>query len=115
MLTLSGGVAVFASALLIAVADALIKKTGNSTTFLSATLSPWMLLICILYFIQILLALYIFINKGELALYANIFIVFYSILMVLLGIFAFKEHLTFVQGIGIVLALTGALLLNSGL
>ncbi len=107
-------VAVFASAILIAVADALVKATSTST-FAAAVWNPWMLVICGLYFIQILLAVYIFVHKGELAIYGNIFIVFYSISMVLLGVFVFHEHLSTLQAIGIVLALAGAVLLNSGL
>lgn len=107
--------AVFASAILIAVADALIKKTAVSGDFLSAVFNPWMLVICALYFIQILLAVYIFVQKGELAIYGNIFIVFYSISMVVLGVVVFQEHLSALQIVGIVLALTGAVLLNSGL
>ena len=115
MLGLIAILAVFASAILIAVADALIKKAAVAGDFWSAALSPWMLAICGLYFIQILIVVYVFINKGGLAIYGNIFIVFYSVSMVLLGVFFFQEHLTMLQYIGIALALTGALLLNSGL
>lgn len=71
--------------------------------------------ICLLYFIQILLALYIFVNKADLAIYGNLFVVFYSILMVTLGIIIFGEQLTILQGVGIALALAGVILLNSGL
>ena len=115
MIGATGIIAMFASALLIAIADGLIKKTSASGTLLSVVLNPWMVLILVLYFIQILLAAYVFIHKGELAVYGNIFIVFYSILMVLIGIIAFGEHLSLWQGIGIVLALAGAVLINSGL
>lgn len=107
--------AVLASAILIAVADALIKKAAVSGDFLSAILNPWMLAICGLYLAQILIVVYVFVQKGELAIYGNIFIIFYSISMVLLGVFFFNEHLTALQYIGIALALTGAILLNSGL
>ena len=112
----SVGIAVmFASALLVAGADSLIKKASGSATLYTVILSPWMLLICVLYFIQIVLAAYIFVHRGELAIYGNIFIVFYSILMVLFGVFFFEEHLSAYQGLGIILGLAGALLLNSGL
>jgi drug/metabolite transporter (DMT)-like permease len=73
-----------------------------------------MIAILVFYFVQILIAIYIFVNQGELAVYGNIFIVFYSIMMVLMGVFFFKEQLTLLQGVGIILALSGALLLNSG-
>lgn len=112
MLSVIGIGFVFASAVLIAVADALIKKVAVSGTFSSSVVNPWMAFICILYFIQILLAVYIF-QKGDLAVYGNLFIVFYSILMVALGVFFFSEQITAVQLFGIVLALVGAVLLNS--
>ena len=115
MLGFAAIVAVFASAILIAVADALIKKTAVTGDLWSAVLNPWMLAICGLYLIQILIVVYVFIQKGELAIYGNIFIIFYSISMVLLGVFFFNEQLSLLQYIGIALALTGAILLNSGL
>ena len=107
--------AVFASAILIAVADMLIKKVALSGNFLSAVVNPQMILICVLYLVQVLLAVYVFINKGDLAIYGNLFIVFYSILMVALGMFVFKEHLSLMQSVGVVFALLGAVLINSRL
>ena len=115
MLSVVGLTAMFVSALLIAAADALIKKTSLQGNFLATLFNPWMLAILAFYFIQILIAIYIFINQGELAVYGNIFIVFYSIVMVLAGVFLFSEHLTLIQYVGIVLALAGAILLNSGM
>ena len=102
----------FASALLIAIADVLIKKTSLPGSFLGALLNPWMLIICGLYFIQILLAIYIFIQHGELAIYGNLYIVFYSIMMVMGGIFLFQENLTILQIVGICFALIGGILIN---
>src|SRR3989344_8220466 len=113
MLGFIGIAVMFLSAFLIAVADALIKKTSVSGSFFSAVFNPWMVLILALYFIQILLALYIFLNKGELAVYGNVFMVFYAILMVLFGVVFFGEQLSTLQILGIVLGLTGALLLNN--
>lgn len=105
---------VFASALLVTLADALIKKLGDGATFATVALDPRMIVVCALYFVQILLAVYIFTNKGGLAIYGNAFNVFYSLLMVSFGIFFFGEHLTGVQALGIVLALLGVTLLNAG-
>lgn len=106
---------VFVSAILIAVADALIKKASVPGDFWATIQSPWMLAVCGLYLIQILIVVYVFVQKGELAIYGNIFIVFYAISMILLGVFFFNEQLTTLQYVGIALALTGAVLLNSGL
>ncbi|MCR4325325.1 MAG: hypothetical protein NUV59_00780 [Patescibacteria group bacterium] len=114
MIGSTGIIAMFASALLIAIADGLIKKASASGSLLSAVLNPWMLLILLLYFVQILLAVYVFIHKGDIAIYANIFIVFYSVLMVAIGLIAFGERLSAVQSLGIVLALVGAVLINRG-
>jgi drug/metabolite transporter (DMT)-like permease len=114
MISFVGLTAMFVSALLIAGADALIKKVSTQGNFYTALMDPWMIVILSAYIIQILIVIYVFINQGELAIYANIFIVFYSILMVLAGVFLFKEELTLLQYVGIVLALSGAVLLNSG-
>ena len=108
----AGLIVICISALLIAGADALIKKTSISGSFSATVFNPWMLAICALYFLQILLVIYIFINKGELAVYANLFIIFYSVLMVLAGVLIFRERLSLLQGVGIVLALAGAILIN---
>jgi|SRR6185312_3466932 len=115
MLDVVGVVIVFLSAVLIAIADALIKQTSISGKFIASALTPWMVLVCLLYFVQILMAVYIFVHKGDLAIYSNVFIVFYSILMVFLGIEYFGEQLTLVQALGVLLALAGAVLLNSNL
>ncbi len=102
----------FASALLIVVADALIKKVSEPGSYYDALTSPWMLIACVLYLIQIVLAVFVFINHGELAVYANLYIVFYSLLMVAAAVVIFREQLTGYQIIGIVLALAGAFLIN---
>lgn len=115
MLTTLGLTAVVASAFLVASADALIKKIALPENFAASIFSPWMLVICGLYFVQILLAVYIFVHKGNLAIYGNVFVVFYAILMGIFGILFFKESLTLLQYVGIVLALTGAVLINGGL
>lgn len=105
----------FASVLVTVIADVLLKRGAENGGFLATILSPWMIVVCLLYLVQILLALYIFVHKADLAIYGNIFVVFYSILMVILGILIFKEHLTLWQGVGAALALGGIILLNSGL
>lgn len=100
------------SALLIATADTIIKKISISGVSTQALLSPLMFLVYFLYFIQIVITFYIFTHGGELAIYVNIYIIFYSILGVLSGLLIFNEMISLVQGIGIVLALTGVLLIN---
>jgi drug/metabolite transporter (DMT)-like permease len=105
---------VLGSAILVAVADSLIKRLGDSAGFMAVALNPWMLAVCALYLIQILFAVYIFTHKGGLALYGNMFNVFYTILMTSFGVFFFSEQLSGVQLLGIVLALLGIVLINFG-
>ncbi len=101
-----------ASALLIVIADSLIKKLSGEGSLAHIVFHPLMLLAYLLYFVQIIIAVYIFMHGGELAIYTNLYIIFYAILGVLSGVLIFSEHLSLVQGVGIIFALTGAVLLN---
>ncbi len=103
---------IFLSALTIIVADAFIKKVSGSS-FRAAFTDPWMILVYILYFSQIIISIYIFLLKSDLAIYANFYIIFYSILSVVISVIAFHEHLSWVQFLGIGLAIIGAVLMNS--
>ena len=103
---------VFFSAVTIIVADSLIKKISTGQTLISVMKDPWMLAVLGLYFIQIIFAIFIFILKGELAIYTNLFIIFYGIFGVIIGIFFFKETLSTTQILGIILGLSGAFLMN---
>jgi drug/metabolite transporter (DMT)-like permease len=69
-------------------------------------------MVYILYVIQIYLASYIFILKGELAIYTNLFIVFYGIFGIIVGVLYFKESITTIQTIGICFGLCGTILMN---
>jgi EamA domain-containing membrane protein RarD len=102
----------FFSAVTIIVADALIKKISTGHTFFDIIKDPWMILICGLYLAQIFAAIFIFIFKGELAIYTNLFIIFYGIFGVIVGILFFKETLSPIQMIGIGFGLLGAILMN---
>lgn len=103
---------VFSSALTIIVADSIIKKVSVGQSFFEVLKDPWIILVYALYFIQILFAVLIFIFKGELAIYTNLFIIFYGIFGVVVGILYFKESLTPIQAVGIFLGLLGAVLIN---
>jgi drug/metabolite transporter (DMT)-like permease len=105
-------VLVFLSAALIILADSLIKKAALGGSFTGAFLSPWMIVAYVAYFLQILLAILIFVNKGELAVYTNLFIVFYSLFGVLVGVLFFKETLSVFQLIGVLFAIAAAVFLN---
>ena len=111
MLNFSQIVLVFLSALTVIIGDSIVKKISIGD-FWSVLRDPWMLLVYLLYFLQIAFAVYIFIYKGELAVYANMYIVFYSILGIIFGVMFFKEGLSSIQFSGIILALIGAALMN---
>ncbi len=102
----------FFSAVTIIVADSFIKQISAGQSFISIMKNPWMVLVYALYLIQIFFAILIFIFEGELAIYSNLFIVFYGILGICIGLLFFKEHLGVVQMIGICLGLIGAVLMN---
>ena len=103
---------VFFSAVTIIIADSLVKKISDGQNFLSVIRNPWMLLVYGLYLVQIIFAIFIFILKGELAIYTNLFIIFYGVFGVIIGVLFFQEGLTTVQMLGIALGLAGAVLMN---
>lgn len=103
---------IFATALFIALADALIKMNSVDSSFSVAIKSIWMVPIIILYLAQVMLVVYLFLHKIDLGIMANIFIVFYSMLSLFLGYLMFSERLTPIHGFGIVLALSGVILMN---
>ncbi len=100
------------SAVTIIIADSLIKKISAGQTFSQVISNPWIIVICGLYLLQIFLIILVFIFAGELALYVNLFIIFYGILGIIIGISFFKETITTTQFIGITLGLIGAVLIN---
>ncbi len=102
------------SGLTIAIADALIKKVSVSHDVLSVLFTPTMIGVYILYFVQILFTFYIFAHNEELAIYSDLFIVFYSISSIALGFLLFRETLSLVQVAGIGVAIIGVLMMSSG-
>jgi drug/metabolite transporter (DMT)-like permease len=99
-------------AILIALADAFIKKASISGNYSEALKSPWLYLSVLFYLIQILLVAWLFLYKGSLGVFANVFIVFYSIGSVLLGYLMFAERLGPIQFLGIILGLIGVVLIT---
>ena len=105
-------IVVILATLITIIADATIKKISRDGSVSSVLKNPWMIAVYALYFLQILSAIFIFVHKGEFAIYTNLFVVFYSIFGVLSGVLIFQETLSFVQWIGIALALAGVILIN---
>lgn len=104
--------AIILAGISVAIADALIKKTSSSSTIWLAFKNPWMIAILLLYLIQILFFVYVFMNHWNLSLVGNLQMVFYSIGVILIGLLIFGESITWIQGLGIVFALIGVVLIN---
>lgn len=102
---------VISSAILVIAADSLIKAASCEGTWRQVMYSPKMLLCYLFYLLQILLAVVIFRSDGQLAIYANLFVVFYSILGVICGMLLFQERLTFTQFVGVALGLIASYLI----
>jgi len=104
--------AIILAAIAVAIADALIKKTSLSGSFLLAIKSPWMIAVIGLYLLQIFFFIYVFMNNWDLGIVGNLQMVFFSLSVILLGFFAFGETLSTIQFLGIGLALVGVILMN---
>ena len=101
------------SAILIIWADSIIKIQASSNLSLKQGITSKLMLWCyVLYFIQILVAWWLFRLKAELSIYTIMFVIFYSLLGVGLGIMWFGEVLTTMQYIGIFLALISFVFIN---
>src|SRR3972149_6445036 len=103
--------AIILAAIAVAIADALIKKTSLSGSFLLAIKSPWMIAVIGLYLLQIFFFIYVFMNNWDLGIVGNLQMVFFSLSVILLGFFAFGETLSTIQFLGIGLALVGVILM----
>jgi len=100
------------SAVAIIVADSFLKKISTGQSFLNIIKDPWMILVLLLYLIQIFFVIFLFIFKIDLAIYSNLFIIFYGIFGVVIGLICFKESLSPIQMCGIGLGLIGAVMMN---
>lgn len=96
----------------VAVADAFLKKASDQGSLHWAFQSPWMMGAMLLYLFQILFFTYMFVAGWELSVVGSLQTVFYALVVLLAGIFIFRETLTLVQGAGILLAVGGVILIN---
>ena len=96
----------------VAVADAFLKKASDEGSLHRAIQSPWMIGALLLYLYQILFFTHAFVAGWELSLVGSLQTVFYALVVLLAGIFIFRETLTVVQGLGILLAVGGVILIN---
>jgi drug/metabolite transporter (DMT)-like permease len=96
----------------VAVADALLKKASDEGSLQRAIQSPWMAGALLLYLFQILFFTYMFVTGWELSLVGSLQTVFYAVVVLLAGIFIFRETLTLIQGLGVLFAVGGVILIN---
>ncbi|MCL4302513.1 MAG: hypothetical protein KJ077_42885 [Anaerolineae bacterium] len=96
----------------VAVADVLLKKASDEGSLHRAIQSPWMVGAFLLYLFQILFFTYIFIAGWELSLVGSLQTVLYALVVLMAGIFVFRETLTLVQGVGVLFAVGGVILIN---
>ena len=96
----------------VGIADALIKKVSLAGSFGAALTNPWMLAIILLYLGQIILFIYVFINKWGLGSVGVLQVVFYSFTVIITGMLFFGEAMSLLKGTGIAFAIIGVILMN---
>jgi drug/metabolite transporter (DMT)-like permease len=105
---------VLLAGLAVVVADVLIKKAGTtSATFPGALFHPLMAAALGLYVVQIVLFAYVFVRRWELGIVALLQMACYAAACVLVGRFFFGEQITWMQGLGMLLAFCGVVLMSS--
>jgi drug/metabolite transporter (DMT)-like permease len=96
----------------VAIADTLIKKVAINNSFYDTLKNPLMIGIVLLYVLQIVLFAYVFVKGWKLGIVGVMQMVAYSIFVILTGLFIFKETFSIHQYMGIILAISGVVLIN---
>ncbi|HLN18599.1 MAG TPA: hypothetical protein VK255_00325 [Patescibacteria group bacterium] len=104
--------AVILAGVSVASADVLIKKVSLVGSFWAAFKNPLVIAIVIFYLAQIGFFVYVFMHHWKLGVVGNLQMLFYSLSVVLMGYFFFKEDLSLIQAVGIGLALIAVFLIN---
>ncbi len=97
----------------VAVADVFTKKIAHNTaSFSTAIKNPLILGVIALYLIQIVIFLYVFVKKAELGIVGIIQTALYAVIVIGSGVLFFNEEISLLQGIGMVIAIVGVVLMN---
>lgn len=96
----------------VAIADVLLRKAAVLGSMAAAIKSAEMLGAILLYLFQIIFFTYLFVKGMPLTIVSVLQTALYAIITIGAGVFLFQESLNAAQIIGIVLALSGVLLLN---
>lgn len=119
MITGNVGILKFAQVLLmllaviaVAVADVLLKKAAAHGNLKDALSSPWLLGAVVLYFLQIGLFTIAFIADWKLSIVGALQTAFYALIVLAAGVLLYNEDLSRIQVVGILLTISGAVLIN---
>jgi drug/metabolite transporter (DMT)-like permease len=104
---------VVVSALMLTVADAVIKTQSGHPGFMSTVFGRWMGVAYLLYFLQVVLGFWLFRTGAVFTVYVNMFVLTYGIACLLVGVWLFKEVLNPLQWAGIGLGFLAAMLMNA--
>lgn len=97
----------------VAVADVLIKRSAAQTqSFSGVVVNPLMALAIGLYLLQIALFAYVFAKRWDLSFVGLAQMIVYAATVVIIGIIVFQEKLTVTHGVGVAIALLGAILMS---
>ena len=96
----------------VAIADVLLKKAQSLGSLTKAIMSPLMLGAVVLYLVQIFFFMYLFMSGEKLTQIGIIQTVLYAVIVLGSGILFFGETLTGLQICGVILAITGIVLIQ---
>ena len=96
----------------VAIADVFLKRAALEGSFLGAVRNFWFLGAVALYLFQVAVFTWAFVSGWELSIVGILQTALYAVIVLGAGLLFFKEGLSAVQWIGVVLALSGAILLN---
>jgi len=105
-------IVVFLAVISVAIADVMLKKAAAHGNLVEAIASRWFIGAASLYFVQISFFIYAFLAGWKLSIIGALQTAFYAIIILVAGVFIYRETLTSVQLIGILFAIGGVILIN---
>jgi drug/metabolite transporter (DMT)-like permease len=109
---LTQGLIIILAVVAVAVADIFIKKAAAPGNLKDTLHSPWLLAAVILYLLQIGLFTMAFIAKWELSIVGALQTALYGLIVLVGGVLLYDESLTRLQLLGILMSISGVVLIN---
>jgi len=106
------GAVILLSVVAVAVADVFLKKATSHGNLFVALRSPWMFIAIALYLLQITLFTIAFVAGWKLSFIGAMQTALYGVIVMVAGIFLYKESFSNVQMVGVVMAFGGVVLIN---